>query len=1001
MQNAFDDVKGRVDLVRLITERTGLQAKKTGTSFSLAECPKCQSRSGFKIWPELPGYRCFACDISGDCYNFLTDLCNVPDRMQALRELASDINYDLPETQPQKSDQAREIERIFNAAADFYHEHLLNSEKAIEILASWRKYDLGVIKAAKLGYSGTRSKTRLLAHLRKAKFSEEAIQASGLVKERDEQLQDYFVPNLIIYPHYLHNQCCDFTIKDALKPKKKKDQVIAYRLQKKHVLRDCLFYGQSALMNDEIYLVEGEDDAIQLMRATGQRNVVAITGQPSAQQWKVLERTLPGKRIYLCFDRDEAGEKYSERIFKLIWGSGDIFNLAWPASLNAANDIDEYMRGHIDDLKNGLNLLLGAKTELLRYLINFRIKEYEDIGETLSELETVVERLVSCSSPSRVDIALEEIRRKFKDGAIARILEKRIKEANYSKSRSGASRRYLPFKEDDGIYVREMHNKGDVGLSNFVLRINDIILQDKQIYYRCTLVNDMGEVAEDVIFEAADRANVKKFKLRCAENGAYHFTGNDSDLAGVWQLEESKETRQRTVYVQHYGFVPGEKVWLFDNCAIKSGKIYEADSQGFVRIGNGKLRSNDVLVYSGAVPRLNLTTKFTNEFAQTVCNCFNQVLDADNNGSISTYKGLTFFGFIPATLYSNEIFNKFRFFPFLFSYGPSGTGKTALTSLLLSCFGFDATPESWPSATKDGVHKLLQYLGSMPGYMDEFLNDETFKRLLNTMKNVYNRSGSNKGGIGRRQVQEVNGTLWLSGEDNPGNEALLSRSVIFRFDQINDHKTRSYKWLVQHRNDLSAIARQIILSKTSDSIDAYIKEIQRVAQHIMDTAEKMEIRVALNHAIAAAGLSVLGIPYPDGYLDDVVKHAEKGYAHKLTENPVYQFFTELAHLYAKPQSDMRRFVKYDPTNNTLAISFENAIKLIAKELRQRGEALRIKSGSMKDYLVKDTDGVRQKTERIYMDKNSVLRCVIVELDRLPERFRNLLDFDENQEPTGQ
>jgi len=995
--NHFDEVIERTDIVRYITNATGKIAKKEGACYKLEVCPFCESKKGFKIWESIQAFKCFACDAKGNVVNFVRRYDSASSNWEALKIVAESIGYVIKETGEGKekfeSDQVRQ--NIFNEAAAFYHETLLTDTKALKILNQTRKYTKRTVKEFGIGYTGN-SPNLLLKHL-KGQYTDEQLIQSGLVKIRKGKPSDFFIPQLFIFPHNKGNNTCDFTIKDALKHVKKKNggDIINYRLATEYRLRNVVFYNQDAFYSERVYITEGEHDAIQLMRAQQEKNTIAICGNLSQHQKNYLRKALEGREVYLVMDRDPTGEKYIREIFDLVWGKCRLYVVYWERQDSAAEDIDDYLRG-FEKMDEAMDYLTKKQQEAFRYLLYYQVSDSEDVHKLMDQMKPLVDRMLKCENKDLVDLSMAEIRQRFENHAICKIIEKRLNEQAFLQAKSGASSQYLPYFEEDCIYFRKQR-KGDVGLSNFVLRIQDIIRMDDEIYYRCKLINDQGEITDDVLFDADDRTNRKRFARRCASKGSYYFTGGDSDLAGIWQLEESRQTMNKTFYVQHYGYVKQEDMWLFENCAIKSGSIYKKNERGFIEIDKRNYKSFDVMVYSGATPNLNLDTEYTQEFAQRTADNFHTVLDANSSGKLDGCKGYLFFGFLPATLYSLDIYEKFGFFPFPFAYGPSGTGKTSVTNLLLSCFGFFAGPESWPSATKDGTHKLVQCLGSLPCWYDEFLNDETFKLLFNTVKNIYNRVGSGKGGLTKRQIQEVNGCLWLSGEDNPANEALLSRSVIFRFDPINEHKNVGFQQLTEDRRHLSAITRQIILEKNRERVEHFYKTAEVYAAYIMERAEKMDYRVAMNHALPAAGLDILNINVPEGFLDYLTKHAERGYAHKLTESPIYQFFSELTYLYNRGNS-LNQSVRYDEVEDELYVHFSSAIKVIQREMRTRGDTLKVKADSIKDYLT-DLDACIELSRRTHMTQKIYQRCMVFEVGKLPEQIRDLSEmrahFDEN------
>ncbi len=1010
MIDVFERIKTEVPILDVIQHYySANQIKKSGHGkYFINPCPFCGgNKSGgkggnnsFSVDAEKNLFNCFSCGVKGSAIDFVMRMKSLANPLDAAKEIdrVCSLNIDFSSNRktngvpPKPADPTIETrKKVFNSAATWYHKKLLKDEKALAVLKKRRKFDADFLKDRPVGYSGNR-RGELLNHLR-SQFKDDELLQSGLIakSDKDGSLYEYYPPQYVIYFHIIDKQVCDFSAKHLLKHEFKKDDKRKAELYLKGEYRIGKFalYNQNDIAGEDVIFVEGQNDVEQIKRIDLRQNVVADKNMSDEDYYR--RKLKRAKMVYLWYDPDKAGETYVRRWFDKFWGDFPIKVIDLGSS---SGDPDEYLRS-VNDPAEKLKEAKKNSVELFSFLVQ-RIEESDDNYTNIINLKPFTEKFSRIKDTSLVQLSIDTIKKKFKDSAVAKNVERTYKDTLQSQAASGASKKYLPYGEEEGIYLRYQGKESKVGLSNFVMRICDIILMDEVIFYRCKLINDQGEEAEDVIFNAAERSNCRRFKERCASKGAYYFTGRESDLAGIWQYEESRQHLLRTFYIQHYGWIESEKMWLFDNCAFKDGKFYEKDEEGFIRIGKRNYKSFDVLVYSGATPKLDLTSKFSKEFAQKVADSFNIVMDTKPNGKIDSYQGYLFFGFLPATLYSLEIYQKFGFFPFLFSYGPSGTGKTQVTSRLFECFGFLASPESWPGSTEPGMYQFMQQLSSLPCWRDEFKNDKTYEKLSGVLKNIYNRTGSGKGGLDNRTILQVNGTLWLSGEDNPTDEANLRRSVIFRFDPINEHKHVGYTWLTENRRNLSILTREIIVRKTPERVEEYLKLADEIARYIMDNSEEsVDFGTAMNHAIPAAGAYIMGIDLPGDFITYVMYHAQKGYAHRLTESPIYQFFSELSFIYNR-YDVLNRSVKYDSAQNTLAIHFPSAIKIIQKELRSRNEHLKIKADSVKDYL-KDLDACISINKRVYMQKGFHPQCLVFDLSKLPDNIRDIAEFGEKEE----
>jgi DNA primase len=987
----FKEIKAQYSIESFIQTVTHKELKKAGSALTLDECPipGCRHKDCFRIFPGTRTFKCFSCGSSGDLFSFASDFLGIQEKYELLKKVAGILNHELTNSKPVKK-QSNEIatrEKIFNLAAEFYNNKLLDNEDILKVLSSTRKYTTKTVKEFKLGYTGDKG-DELLEYL-KNDFTDDQLLQSGLFKLRKNKIHDYFVPKLFVFPHFAGKQVCDFTIKDAFKHEKKTDKVIDYRLEAEKRLCKHSFYNPDALYFNEIILTEGQHDAIQLMRYTGNKNVLAYTGNPSEASIKQIVQHCQNKIVYLAFDQDPAGDKYRREIFYRLWGAAQqISNLGWDAK---AKDLDEYLRTTKGKPKEIADELIQKASDGLSWLIS-RFEDSDDISKNVNLLSPLKERALKINDSILFAIALEHIGDHFKKGkVIANILQKQFEKEQLEALANTDYLESLPYYEKNGCYYKKA-GKGPTNLSNFRLTIKDIVIYDDEITYRCDIKSVAGEIARSIQFIPVERVDVKKFRTRCVASGAFHFTGKDADLSGIWQYEESKMTAKQIRYIQHYGRIQTENdMWLFDNCAIQDGEIHlRSKENDFICIGKKHYLPYDVNVYSGAKPKINIETPYSTEFAQNVGQAFHYMMDSRLEGKRSSFAGYLLLGFMPAIVYSDEIYKAYGFFPFLFSYGPPNTGKTAATGLLFSFFGFPGHPESWSSATEPGTYQFIQQLSSMPCWYDEFLNDKTFKSLLGTIKNIYNRTGAGKGGLKeRRTVRQVKGVLWLSGEDNPANEAVLSRSVLFRFTPINKHKTKSYNFLVDNRNRLSCILRNLLLEKTEEKARQMIRQIDTYTDYILEKRQ-VDPRSARNHAIPAAALQALDIDIPDGFDEYLLKHVSASTQYKEEENPRNHFFSEVNHLYM--QKMINGLVEFDEMNNELLIRFNAVIKIIQGELRKRGSELKIKPGSIEDYL-KDMDGYMGNQRKYFTigSENQQKRCMVFSYKHLPENIKESID----------
>lgn len=117
---------------------------------------------------------------------------------------------------------------------------------------------------------------------------------------------------------------------------------------------EAQIYGWELLPNttDKIVICEGELDRLALLS----KNIPAITSTHGAmtfkQEW--CEKVGKGRKIYICYDNDEAGRKGAERVARMVANGGNETHLiTLPQEVGDGGDITDYLvklNGNPDDL---------------------------------------------------------------------------------------------------------------------------------------------------------------------------------------------------------------------------------------------------------------------------------------------------------------------------------------------------------------------------------------------------------------------------------------------------------------------------------------------------------------------------------------------------------------------------------------------------------------------------------------------------------------------------
>jgi len=117
---------------------------------------------------------------------------------------------------------------------------------------------------------------------------------------------------------------------------------------------EAQIYGWEMLTNanNPLVICEGELDRLALLS----KNIDAITSTHGAmtfkQEW--CEKVGKGRKIYVCFDNDDAGKKGAERAAKMVENGGnETYIITLPQEVGEGGDITDYLvklNGNPDDL---------------------------------------------------------------------------------------------------------------------------------------------------------------------------------------------------------------------------------------------------------------------------------------------------------------------------------------------------------------------------------------------------------------------------------------------------------------------------------------------------------------------------------------------------------------------------------------------------------------------------------------------------------------------------
>ena len=177
------EIKQKLDLVELIGE--SVQLKKAGASFK-GLCPfHGEKTPSFTVTPARETWKCFGCGKGGDVFSFVMEREGI-DFPDALRRLAGRAGVEISERTSREDAQRKRLRDALEAAIAFYHRVLTESrhgQPALEYLRG-RGFTDATISTFQLGYAVDAWDTLTRALVEKRDFSEQDLEAAGLVSRR-------------------------------------------------------------------------------------------------------------------------------------------------------------------------------------------------------------------------------------------------------------------------------------------------------------------------------------------------------------------------------------------------------------------------------------------------------------------------------------------------------------------------------------------------------------------------------------------------------------------------------------------------------------------------------------------------------------------------------------------------------------------------------------------------------------------------------------------------
>ncbi len=312
--SVIDEVKQKLDIVEVVSQHITLT--KAGRNFK-ARCPFHEEKTpSFFVFPERQSWHCFgACGTGGDVFSFVMKQQGI-EFGEALRLLAQQAGVTVPShiERDTRKDERERLYQVNKAAAEFFHDQLLNSPSATGArdYLTKRGFTSETTTTFQLGFSPD-SYEALQKHLKEIGYSEKELLDAGLIIETEDgrtggHTRDRFRGRLMFPIHDTRGHTTGFgarALDDSMPKYTNSPQTLVF--DKSGTLYGIDLATPAIRKQDQVIIVEGYMDTITAHQ-NGFNNVVASMGTAITERQVTTLKRLT-KDVVLALDADAAGEE--------------------------------------------------------------------------------------------------------------------------------------------------------------------------------------------------------------------------------------------------------------------------------------------------------------------------------------------------------------------------------------------------------------------------------------------------------------------------------------------------------------------------------------------------------------------------------------------------------------------------------------------------------------------------------------------------------------------
>lgn len=970
----LDQILGQLDNPKFYADYGLRINKKSGKSWS-CECPFCGDKKHFNLSPETGLWQCFKCPESGNQISFIakTQKCTngaavklikeylgivdeKPEKKKkdpvtkkkgktagkaskekattksttkstTKKEAASSSSSQQP--QPEQSKKPQIYDRLIKLTN-------LTAEHREELYQK-RGFNDQIIDLLQFRSGG--EYLNEIMHQLEQEYAKEDLTAAGLLVEVNgttvvnNQLTDgrVLIPYLDESGHCYH-----------LRPHKLGFEGIPIQ-----PYCSCLLKNSP----EHIVLTEGEFKAVALLQWG--IPAVAVPGIPSfggVNYDRLVEflKLANIKKVTVIFDSEDKSnpeysnfkEKVEKRYDTQYWSYMMAYKLSKSGFLTRVGWLPEEWR------ENGKIDFDGALAQ----------------GRTRAEIEKVVK---DAKTPKEFREGLDEEAQRVVKRKIAR---------NFAK---------FNIERDFNKYVAKRWNNGKESeevISNFVIDIKSSFYTPSGVIRNVELVNEFGETSDVFAIEPGSMAGTNEFKKFLLSKGNYIWDGSAKDLNNLWRYEFSRDSGELIWMPEQIGRITSD-IWLFGNMAIKKGIVYKPDGDGIYWIdGRGYKPQSFTIGSKGeavedTIPSLSQRKIDIVDVAEKMKHC------------IGGYEAYIMIGWVVATIFSQEIFERYKCMPILFPHGKRESGKTTAMRWIMNFFGVEAEGTGIGETTQNYIARALAYFSSLGLWLDEYRNSPDVIKKDGYFRSAYNRQLSGKGTATAFQAKgfNVHAALAISGEELPRDNGLFTRCVPV---QISAYKRNRdwFDWLNQQSSQFSNLTYNLILNYSY-----YKKEILKNIASLKSVFVKRGVtdRTAENWAICAGAFEA-AIKEDDGFIKWVEKSCQEIKKSGEDDHMLNQFWDDVNYLINEKTIKQEYF---DVRDKEMFVLFSAVYETWALHYKKKTGREPFDRQSLTNYLREEPYCIGETRSRIYIEgKQTQRRGYSISLEKATETIKEIAEM---------